>query len=97
VSAEVAITSLPLGTGAGGFVAGYLPAQARRVADLPFAEAARRAHDVVDAHHDWLAALAVLGVPAWCCSARRSRPGSRPRCGRGARSRPVRSPTPWWR
>gem|GEM_PF-2704178 len=63
VSAEVAITSLPLGTGAGGFVAGYLPAQARRVADLPFAEAARRAHDVVDAHHDWLAALAVLGVP----------------------------------
>lgn len=63
VSADVAAASLPLGTGAGGFVAGYLPAQARRIAELPFAEAARRAHDVVDAHHDWLAALAVLGVP----------------------------------
>jgi len=63
VSADVAAASLPLGTGAGGFVAGYLPAQAQRIAALPFAEAARRAHDVVDAHHDWLAALAVLGVP----------------------------------
>ncbi len=61
VSADVAAASLPLGTGAGAFTAEYLPAQARRLAGLPLAEAARRAHDVVDAHHDWLAVLAVLG------------------------------------
>jgi len=61
VSADVAAANLPLGTGAGAFTAGYLPAQARRIAGLPLVEAARRSHDVVDAHHDWLAALAVLG------------------------------------
>lgn len=61
VSAEVAAANLPLGTGAGAFTAAYLPAQAQRLAELSLVAAARRSHEVLDAHHEWLTVLASLG------------------------------------